>query len=92
MPEEYKPWLDSAGWGFYGVTFLILVGPGIYIAYSLKYNDTSAMVWIGLGIFGAAIVGVFITTIANTIIQARIERIREAQRQAERKAEKKKKR
>lgn len=89
MAEQHKPLLDSAGWGFFGVTFLVLIGPGLYLSYTLKYSDTNAMVWIGIGTLGTATVAAIVTTIANTIIQARLERIRAAEQQAERKKRKK---
>lgn len=83
MAKPRKPLIEAAGWGFYGVTFLLLLGPALYLSYNLKYDDTSAMVWIGLGLMGAATLGVVITTIANTIIQARLGRIRAAEERAE---------
>lgn len=91
MAEQRKLLLEAAGWGFFGVTFLLLVGPGLYLAYSLKYNDTSAMVWIGIGVLLSATVAAVLTTVANTIIQSRVERIRAAELEAERKKKKKKK-
>lgn len=83
MTKTRKPLIEAAGWGFYGVTFVLLLGPALYLAYTLKYDDTSSMVWIGLGLMGAATLGVIITTIANTIIQARLERIQAAEERAE---------
>lgn len=85
MTEQRKLLLESAGWGFFIASFLVLVGPGIYLAYSLKYSDTSAMVWIGIGILGTATFAAVLTTVANTIIQARVERIRAAEQKAEKK-------
>lgn len=89
MTEKKEALIDSAGWGFFLVLFVLLLGPGLYMSYSLKYTDTNAMVWIGIGTLGTATVAAILTTIANTIIQARLERKRAADRQAERKKNKK---
>ncbi len=88
MAETKRPLLESAGWGFCIVTFFVIVGPSIYFSKSASYSDTSAMVWIGIGLFCAGGLAAIITTVVNTIIQARLSRIEEAERKADKKKKK----
>ncbi|HRK35712.1 MAG TPA: hypothetical protein PLJ47_14040, partial [Candidatus Hydrogenedentes bacterium] len=60
--------LEAAGWGFLGVTVLILLGPCIYFAFQITADHYSWNVPAGIGLVFAVILGAIITFIANTII------------------------
>ena len=75
-PKKRKP-IDSAGWGFFLVASLILVGPGIYIGYISRSDAADPGAPVVLGIFCALGVAGVITWIANMILQTVAARRRE---------------
>lgn len=87
MSNPEGPRFESAGWGFFLVSWIVFAVPCIYIMYQNAYNDTSPMVYLGFGIFLAGGLAGVLTWIVNSILQARAERFYERER---RKAKKKK--
>ncbi len=66
--------LESVGWGFWLICFVVLYGPSWYVGYSVAYSDqrTGLLPWIlgfVLAAFGAGLVSVAV----NFTLQKRIE-------------------
>jgi TRAP-type C4-dicarboxylate transport system permease small subunit len=82
--ERWK--FDAAGWTFWLVIFLILVGPSVYGAWKIVYSSASRTVPISAGIVFAAIGAGFISWTVNAVIQRkrkkeRIQRRKKARKQ-----------
>ena len=78
---------DAAGWLFWLIVFVALIGPAIYGCSKIVYARTSAVVPIGMGVVGAAVGAGVVSWAVNAVVQRR----RKKKRLAERKKSKKRK-
>lgn len=69
---------EAAGWGFWSLLFLIMLGPAIYFTFQISYEQTSAFVAVIVGFSIAAFIAGVVTFVVNAILQSRAERIRRA--------------
>lgn len=84
-----KRWLrfDAAGWFFWGVVFLVVLGPCLYGAWHLVYAEASPLAPLALGFVLAAVAAGLVSWGVNAVLQRRVKK----QRQAKRKEAKKRK-
>jgi hypothetical protein len=76
-----KEWeFDAAGWAFWVILFLVLIGPCIYLGKIVCYDDTSPTVWVGFGIVFSAIGAGLISWAVNSVVQRRRKRQRIVER------------
>ncbi len=60
--------LESAGWGFFGVSCLLFAGPGVWIVWNGTYDTVTVGARIGFGIVLGMIAAAFFTTAANEVL------------------------
>ena len=77
---QISPRWEAAGWGFWSIIFLITLGPSIYLAFRISYEQTSMLVTVVVGFSIAAFIAGVVTFIVNAVLQSRAERIRRAHR------------
>lgn len=76
-----KPFrIEAAGWGFWLIATLLLVGPCVYGAFQLTQSHLSRDIPIGIGVIAAALIGAVVTLAANTVIQQAHARRKAAER------------
>ncbi|MFM1921206.1 MAG: hypothetical protein RLZZ303_2840 [Candidatus Hydrogenedentota bacterium] len=63
--------LESAGWGFFGVSCLFFAAPGVWLAWSITYDSATPATRIAFGIFMACIVAAFFTAAVNELLHRR---------------------
>ena len=73
-----SPRWEAAGWGFWSIVFLILLGPSIYLSFQISYEQSSMLVLVIVGFSIAAFIAGIVTFIVNAILQTRAERFRRA--------------
>lgn len=78
QPTLSSPRWEAAGWGFWSIVFLILLGPSIYVSFQISYEQSSMLVIVVVGMSIAAFIAGIVTFIVNMILQSRAERIRRA--------------
>lgn len=80
-------WLDfdAAGWLFWSVVSLVLLGPAVWLSWKIVDPYASRLYPVAIGAIGAIIVASFISTGVNYLVQLR----RKKQRLTERKKSKK---
>ncbi len=66
----------TAGWLFLCITLAILVGPSIYLARKITYEETPWIGVVGTGVILAAVTAGLITWAANSALQYRAARRR----------------
>lgn len=90
LPKKFfRKWsMDSAGWGFWFVTFILLVGPINYVGWHFRYERSNPLIMIALCTAGAVLAAGFVTAIVNAVLTRRYK----ARRQAARKEKKKRNR
>lgn len=73
--------LESVGWQFWMVWFVLFYPPVTYLAWQTAYNDmkTTILPWI-LGFLGAALGAGLVSWAVNTVLQRRVEKARKEQR------------
>jgi hypothetical protein len=83
--------LDSVGWGFWGICFIVFLGPCIYVGWILSNDYVESSVRVLIGITGAAMVAGVISWVVNDQLHRRKMRRIRAERESLPKAKKKKK-
>lgn len=78
---------DAAGWLFWSVITLLLLGPAIWLAWKIADPYASRVYPIGVGATGAILGSSFVSMAVNYVVQRR----RKKQRLSERKKAKKRK-
>jgi hypothetical protein len=68
MEDERR--LDSVGWVFFGVVWLLSVAPVIYLVFENTRDSTPVGTRVATGMFLAGFVAAFISWIANSILGA----------------------
>ena len=76
---------DAAGWPFWTVLFVLLVGPGIYGSLQLVRSGANPMLPVGMGVVSAAIGAGVVSWAVNSVIQWRRKKKRLAERKKARK-------
>lgn len=84
-PPKKSSWLDTAGWTFWFVVFLVLVGPSWYVFWLIRYTRSHWSSTVILAIVAAAVGAGLISWAVNTLIQYRQKRQRTLQRKKARK-------
>jgi hypothetical protein len=80
-----KSRLDAAGWLFWIVVFLILIGPCIYGAWQIIDPDKNRLYPIGTGVVLAAIASGFVSWAVNAVLLRREKKQRIERRKKVRK-------
>lgn len=80
MAPKARNDVDEVGWVFWGVTFVVLIGPLVYLAWQVVYRTAPWYVPVGIGIFSAAFGAAFLSWGVNEVIQRRQRRQRMAAR------------
>lgn len=82
--------IEYVGWGFFTIVFFVLLGPGLYLAWTYTYdNVANAFARVALGAFIAMIAAGFVTWPVNEALHRRNLRRAEAERHQMRKQKKK---
>ncbi len=76
-PKKKKP-MDSAGWGFFAITSLILLAPGMYVGWLMQSSIATPGAPLLFGMLATFIVAGFVTWVANVILQGMARRRRRA--------------
>lgn len=71
---------DAAGWLFWIVVFVVLLGPGIYGSKLAMYDDTPWVTWVGGGLVVAALGAGMVSWGVNSVVQRRRKRLRIAEK------------
>lgn len=74
--KVFEERFTTAGWLFLCITLAVLVGPGIYLARKITYEDTPWIGIIGTGVIVAAVTAGLITWAVNSALQYRAARRR----------------
>ena len=83
-PNRFR--IEYAGWGFWAVCTLILIGPMTYVSYQSVQAGTPGTVPVGMGIVFASMLSAFVTWLANTALQSvQSRKKQETRKQAKRK-------
>jgi len=59
---------DSVGWGFFGIVFLLCIGPCLYYIYENTYESTTTEFRVATALFLAGIAAAIISWITNSIL------------------------
>ena len=86
MTKEKKELFDAAGWGFWGILFVLFLAPSVYGVWHIIYRVQRGPVAIAAGVVLAALLAGIVSWAVNMVIQRR----RKKQRQADRKLARKK--
>jgi hypothetical protein len=75
-------WLDfdAAGWLFWSVVSLALMGPAIWLAWKIVDPYVSRLYPVAIGAIGAFIAASFISTGVNYLVQIRRKKVRLTER------------
>jgi len=71
---------DAAGWLFWTVLLAVFLGPCLWGVWQITYEDTSALVRIGMGGVSAAVGAGFVSWVVNAVLQHYRKKKRLAQR------------
>jgi hypothetical protein len=82
--------IDSVGWGFWGIVFVLSLPPCIWVCWKMKAPAVAALIPIGFGVVLAMAVAAFISWPVNMLLQWRDERRRKTARKKTKKKKKKK--
>lgn len=75
--------LESVGWGFWLVCFVVFYGPGWYVVYRYAYEDRQVGIFPWVGAFVLAALGAgFLSFLVNFALQKRVEMARKKFRKA----------
>ncbi len=85
MAKKESFTFDAAGWLFWSVVFVVLVGPLTYLSWNIVYETASRIVPVGMGVVGAAIGAGFISWAVNALVQFRAKKKRVQERKKARK-------
>lgn len=72
--------LESAGWGFFGVSCVLFAAPAVWLAWSITYDSATPATRIAFGVFMACIVAAFFTAAVNELLHRRNLRRADKQR------------
>ncbi|PCJ64006.1 MAG: hypothetical protein COA73_04765 [Candidatus Hydrogenedentota bacterium] len=88
--SKRKP-LEYLGWGLWSICFVVLYGPFFYLSWTVTVESMrlGVLPWLMAFIMAAFLAGL-ITTVANTILQRRLEAARKEESRAEKKKKNKK--
>lgn len=75
-------WLDfdAAGWVFWLIVSLVLLGPAVWLSWKIVDPYVSRIYPVGIGAIGAIIGASFISTGVNYLIQLRRKKVRLTER------------
>ncbi|HUW59492.1 MAG TPA: hypothetical protein VMZ06_00690 [Candidatus Bathyarchaeia archaeon] len=76
---------DAAGWVFWSVVSLALMGPAVWLAWKIVDPYVSRIYPIGIGAIGAIIGASFVSTGVNYLIQLRRKKVRLTERKKSKK-------
>lgn len=80
--------LDSVGWRFWLVVFVVLCGPATFVTWKLTVETAPLVTRIGTGIFAASLAAGFVTWAVNALLQARAARLAKLVKNRQRKQRK----
>ena len=89
--KKSAPRFDAAGWWFWLAVFAVVLGPCIYLIYSIKLSRTGWMAVIGFGAMLAALLSGVLTWAINEVVQRRAAKQRAESAPSRKKKRKKKK-
>lgn len=78
--------LDSVGWGFFGIVFVIIIAPVSFAVWYYTLENVEWPVRVLAGVFLAAVCAAVIAFVVNDALFRRGRRRYEAERKAEKKA------
>lgn len=82
--------LEGVGWKFWSASFLVLLGPSLYLGWLIRYEDVSSLVPGLVGIMVAALGAGVVSWIVNSALHSRHARARKAERKQNKSKKKKK--
>lgn len=85
MTKKESFTFDAAGWLFWIVVFVVLIGPLTYLSWNIVYETASRIVPVAMGVVGSAIGAGFISWAVNAAIQFRAKKKRTQERKKARK-------
>jgi hypothetical protein len=72
LNSKQRRWhLDQAGWGFFGIAFLVIAPLTVYFVISSTYDTVNPVVRVFSALFLAAVVAGVFTAVVNSILQWR---------------------
>jgi uncharacterized metal-binding protein len=77
--------LDSVGWTFWLVVFVLLAGPFIWWAWQYRYESDSRGIPVILGLVASALVAGILSSAVNYVLQRRAMQRQKAERKQQKK-------
>lgn len=77
--QERKP-LDSVGWLFWFIVFLIASIPSVYFAFQIVDEEQAPPIPVGIGVILAGFIAGIVAWVVNAVLHARAKRFYEAAR------------
>lgn len=82
--------IESVGWGFFGICFLVVVAPTVWFVYNGTYDTQTPAVRILMGLVVAGTVAGIIAWAVNEVLHRRNVRRHDAKRAEEKKENRRK--
>ena len=74
MAKQVRTSIDSVGWLFWFVAFLVLLGPSIYLSWQVVSENEARVIPVGLGTILAGFLAAMVAWIVNSILHIRVKR------------------
>lgn len=78
--------IEGAGWMFWSVSFIVLLGPSIYLAAQVKYSNLTNFGVVLYGFIASAVAASVLTLVVNSVFQFSIARIRKFEKRRAKKS------
>lgn len=80
MAKQSRNSLDSVGWLFWFIVFLVALIPSVYFAFQVVTDDQAAPIPVGMGVILAGFIAGIVAWSVNAVLQTRAKHIHEATR------------
>lgn len=80
MAKRDQDVMDSVGWRFWLIVFVVLLIPCLYLAWNVVDDDEAFPIPIGMGTILSGFLAAVVAWVVNMILQSRARRLHEATR------------
>lgn len=74
MAKQARTPIDSVGWVFWFIAFIVFLGPSIYLSWQVVRDDQAAPIPVGMGAILAGFLAALLSWVVNTVLQTRSKR------------------